>query len=170
MAAPAPPPVDTNKIHSEEELHEDATRPHLGARFSDGKSLSEYTTNLSEKNGSSRYANSTIGLDLNGEARRSERKLVAKLGTYASPATILRLWLTDSRPSRPAHSPAGVLAVFVREPRPVRHISSHRRSSRIDSERPTNRGNLGNAKLQGLYETLLDNNPTKYSIALCCFL
>ncbi|GAA5900441.1 hypothetical protein JCM6882_001247 [Rhodosporidiobolus microsporus] len=31
------------------------------------------------------------------------------------------------------------------------------------------RGAMGNAKLMGLYETVLGNNDTKYSISLCCF-
>ncbi|TKA53334.1 hypothetical protein B0A53_04352 [Rhodotorula sp. CCFEE 5036] len=119
--------VPTEKTHGEDQLHEYADRPN--ARFADGESLAAYTTNASEKAGSSRYAESDSGLAHVEASKKTERKLVRKLDVLIMPLAVL-LYL----------------------------------SAYLD------RGALGNAKLQGLEEDLLEPNPdTKYSIALSCF-
>ncbi|BGP56092.1 hypothetical protein JCM8202v2_003703 [Rhodotorula sphaerocarpa] len=120
--------IDPEKIEGAtvEEQREVAFRP--GARFSDGQSLAEYTTNASEKAGSSRYAESTSGLAHVKAAKAAERKVVRKLDLVIRPLAIC-LYL----------------------------------SAYLD------RGNLGNAKIQGLNKDILGNDSTKFSIALTCF-
>lgn len=78
--------IDPEKIEGAtvEEQREVAFRP--GARFSDGQSLAEYTTNASEKAGSSSHAESTSGLAHVKAAKAAERKVVRKLGASASGA------------------------------------------------------------------------------------
>ncbi|BGP45152.1 hypothetical protein JCM10450v2_000969 [Rhodotorula kratochvilovae] len=96
-----------------------------GARFADGASLAGFTTTTTEKAGSSKYADSTIGLEHVKASKANERKLVRKLDVLILPLAVL-LYL----------------------------------SAYLD------RGNLGNARLQGLEETVLGDNDTRYSIAL----
>ncbi|POY71015.1 hypothetical protein BMF94_5940 [Rhodotorula taiwanensis] len=110
----------------EQEQREYAAR--TGARFADGQSLAEYTTNASEKAGSSRYAESSAGLEHVKAAKAVEKKLVRKLDMVILPLAI-GLYL----------------------------------SAYLD------RGNLGNAKIQGLNKDILGNDSTKFSIALTCF-
>ncbi|GAA5988271.1 hypothetical protein JCM10908_002144 [Rhodotorula pacifica] len=118
--------MDVEKLDgAEQEQREYAAR---GARFSDGQSLTEFTTNASEKAGSSRYAESESGLAHVKASKAAERKLVRKLDVLILPLAIL-LYL----------------------------------SAYLD------RGNLGNAKVAGLFKTVLHNDSTKYSIALTCF-
>jgi hypothetical protein len=74
--------VPTEKTHGEDQLHEYADRPN--ARFADGESLAAYTTNASEKAGSSRYAESDSGLAHVEASKKTERKLVRKLGALLS--------------------------------------------------------------------------------------
>lgn len=70
----------------EQEQREYAAR--TGARFADGQSLAEYTTNASEKAGSSRYAESSAGLEHVKAAKAVEKKLVRKLGESRCAASV----------------------------------------------------------------------------------
>ncbi|GAA5968251.1 hypothetical protein JCM8115_006170 [Rhodotorula mucilaginosa] len=119
--------VDVEKLDGGEEQQNEYAAAR-GARFADGQSLAEYTTNASEKAGSSRYAGSESGLEHVKASKTAERKLVRKLDVLILPLAIL-LYL----------------------------------SAYLD------RGNLGNAKIQGLGKAVLQNDSTKYSIALTCF-
>ncbi|GAA5991558.1 hypothetical protein JCM10908_005762 [Rhodotorula pacifica] len=111
MATAAP---DLAKAVGDEEQREYTKPATTGARFADGQSLSEFTTNASEKGGSSGYASSTIGLDHAEVSKHAEKRLVRKLDRLILPLAVL-LYL----------------------------------SANLDR--------------------VLDNNPTKYSLALCSF-
>lgn len=80
--------VDVEKLDGGEEQQNEYAAAR-GARFADGQSLAEYTTNASEKAGSSRYAGSESGLEHVKASKTAERKLVRKLGAFPSiPAQI----------------------------------------------------------------------------------
>lgn len=74
--------VDVEKLDGGEEQQNEYAAAR-GARFADGQSLAEYTTNASEKAGSSRYAGSESGLEHVKASKTAERKLVRKLGAFA---------------------------------------------------------------------------------------
>ena len=94
-----------------------------GAGHDDGASLANYTTTNTEKAGSSKYADSTIGLEHVKAAKASERKLVRKLGASSSSFArdpLPRAMLTTSLAHRRRHPSSRRPALPLGLPRPVR--------------------------------------------------
>jgi hypothetical protein len=121
----------------------------------DGNTLGPASTNYTDKS-STGYANSVLGEDHKNELHKSERKLLLKLGEFqGGPRRV-----SSARLSCPAHfhvlfSFSDVLILPLAS---LLYLSAY-----------LDRGNLGNARLQGLESTVLKGSDANYSLALACF-
>jgi hypothetical protein len=109
----------------------------------EGHSLGAMSTRDTEK-GTSGYASSMDGVDRHEVTAKAEKKLLRKLGKSCWTAIGMSLTpLTD---------------VVILPLAALLYLSAY-----------LDRGNLGNARLQGLQKEVLDNDSDKYSLALACF-
>ncbi len=147
---------------------EDVPTGYSGEKAIDGHTLGPASTHDTEKQSTSGYAPSLLGEDHKKGLARAERKLLTKLGesfailSCASPLTASSQTWSSCHCQRVRHKhfdqPCSLADVTVRSPATGLYLSAY-----------LDRGNLGNARLQGLQEEALDGDDSKYSLALACF-